>query len=80
MLILICSLIFNLSPASIRLGKSSLLCLTCHVFKGAVGLHGESLPVGIQRLVAHLSAIFDGLNGHVHDRSWDISATGNLNK
>lgn len=54
------------------------MCLTCQVFKRGVWFQGESLPVSVQRLVTHFSAVLYGLHGHVQDRSWDVSSTSDL--
>lgn len=56
------------------------LCPTCHFLKRAVRLHGEALPVGVQGLVAHLSAVFNWFDGDIQERLGDISTTGNLKK
>lgn len=69
-----------LPKLEIMLCKRFRLCPTCHFLKRAVGLHGEALPVGVQGLVAHLSAVFNRLYGDIQERPGDISTTGNLKR
>lgn len=52
--------------------------LTCKILKGGVGLHVETLPVGIEGLVAHLTAVLNGLDSNHQNCRGNISPAGHL--
>lgn len=52
--------------------------LTCEVFEGGVWLHGEAFPIGVEGLVAHLSAVLYGLQSYHHHCRGDVTTSSNL--